>query len=286
MDASEGGGGLSSKARAGVDVADRTSGKDEWEKFACSKKAYEMLSCYQGLLEYYRATGDRRCLEAVIATAKNIVAKEINIVGGAASQELWYHGKAKQTHPYYRMNETCVVTTWLRLCEHLLAETSDPAWADEMERTFYNIYLATLSRDGSTFAQYTGLEGTRSAGLNNCFMEENCCNANGPRGFVSFMRAFLTAKGSAATLNFYETSTASVELPSLKEKVTFEMFTLYPKEGEVRIVNRTAKPLDFTLKLRIPSWAEKTEVKVNGRAGPPSQPNGALGERALPVHRA
>ena len=282
MDAEDGGGGLISKALAGVDVADLTPGADEWEKFACSKKAYEMLSCYQGLLEYYRVTGDRRCLEAVIATAKNVAAEEINIVGGAASQELWYHGKAKQTHPYYRMNETCVVTTWLRLCETLLAITGDSAYADEMERTFYNIYLATLSRDGSTFAQYTGLEGARSAGLNNCFMEENCCNANGPRGFVSFMRAFLMADGDAATLNFYETSTASVELPALKEKVTFETFTLYPKEGAVRIVNRTEKTLDFTLKLRIPAWAEKAEVKVNGRAGSPSQPNGALDERALP----
>ena len=260
MDAEDGGGGLISKALAGVDVADRTPGKNEWEKFACSKKAYEMLSCYQGLLEYYRVTSERsrgtrdpteydsrRCLDAAVATAKNIIDKEINIVGGAASQELWYHGKSKQTHPYYRMNETCVVTTWLRFCETLLEITGDPIYADEMERTFYNIYLATLSRDGSTFAQYTGLEGTRSAGLNNCFMEENCCNANGPRGFVSFMHAFLTAKDSVATLNFYETSSASVELPSLKEKVTFEMFTLYPKEGEVRIVNRTAKPLELTI---------------------------------------
>ena len=264
MEAEEGGGGLISKALAGVDVADRTPGRDEWEKFACSKKAYEMLSCYQGVLDYHLATGDKRCLDAVVATAKNVIATELNIVGGAASQELWYHGKGRQTHPYYRMNETCVVTTWLRLCESLLAATGDPSWADEMERTFYNIYLATLSRDGSTFAQYTGLEGTRSAGLNNCFMEENCCNANGPRGFVSFLRAFLMAEGDTAMLNFYETSTASVDLPALKEKVTFETFTLYPKEDAVRIVNRTAKPLDFTLKLRIPAWSEKTEVKVNG----------------------
>ena len=282
MDAPEGGGCLISKALSGVDVADRTSGKDEWEKFACSKKAYEMLSCYQGLLGYYRVTSERsrgtrdptehdprRCLDAAVATAKSIIDKEINIVGGAASQELWYHGKSKQTHPYYRMNETCVVTTWLRFCETLLEITGDPIYADEMERTFYNIYLATLSRDGSTFAQYTGLEGTRSAGLNNCFMEENCCNANGPRGFVSFMRAFLTARGDAAELNFYETATASVMIPALKEKVTFEVFTLYPKEGEVRIVNRTAKPLDFTLKLRIPAWSAKTEVKVNGEAASP-----------------
>ena len=282
MDAEDGGGGLISKALAGVGVADFTPGAEEWEKFACSKKAYEMLSCYQGLLEYYRVTGERRCLDAAVATAKNVIAKELNIVGGAASQELWYHGKVKQTHPYYRMNETCVVTTWLRLCEHLLAETGDPSWADEMERTFYNVYLATLSRDGSVFAQYTGLEGTRSAGLNNCFMEENCCNANGPRGFVSFMRALAMADKDAVSVNLYETSTVSVELPALKERVTFEMFTLYPKEGEVLIVNRTVKPLDFALKLRIPSWAEKVEVKVNDRAGSTSQPNGALGERALP----
>ena len=267
MDAEEGCGGLISKALSGVDVADRTPGADAWEKFACSKKAYEMLSCYQGLLEYHKTTGDKRCLEAAVATARNIIDKEINIVGGAASQELWYHGKSKQTHPYYRMNETCVVTTWLRFCETLLALTGDPAYADEMERTFYNIYLATLSRDGSTFAQYTGLEGTRSAGLNNCFMEENCCNANGPRGFVAFMRTLLMAEGDAALLNFYETSTASVELPALKEKVTIETFTLYPKEGSVRIVNRTAKPLDFTLKLRIPSWVTRTEVKIQGGGG-------------------
>ena len=278
MDAEEGGGGLVSKALAGVDVANRTSGKDEWEKFACSKKAYEMLSCYQGLLEYYKIA--KLCkhenaqytvppaediLKAVVLTAKNVIAAELNIVGGAASQELWYHGKGKQTHPYYRMNETCVITTWMRLCESLLTVTGDPSWADELERTFYNIYLATLSRDGSTFAQYTGLEGTRSAGLNNCFMEEKCCNANGPRGFVSFLRALVTADKDAAMINLYETSTASVEIPALKEKVTFETFTLYPKENGVRIVNRTTKPLDFTLKLRIPAWSVKTEVKVNGK---------------------
>ena len=266
MDAEEGGGGLIAKALADVNVADRTPGKDEWEKFACSRKAYEMLSCYQGLLEYYCATGDKRCLDAVIATAKNVIATELNIVGGAASQELWYHGKGKQSHPYYRMNETCVITTWMRLCESLLAVTGDSSWADELERTFYNIYLATLSRDGSTFAQYTGLEGTRSAGLNNCYMEENCCNANGPRGFVSFMRALVTADKDAARVNLYETSTSSVEIPALKEKVTLETFTLYPKENRVRLVNRTEKPLDFVLKLRIPSWSAKTEVKVNGES--------------------
>ena len=287
MDAEDGCGGLISKALAGVDVADRTPGADEWEKFACSKKAYEMLSCYQGLLEYHMATGDRRCLDAAVATARNVIDKELNIVGGAASQELWYHGRAKQTHPYYRMNETCVVTTWLRLCETLLSLTGDPAYADEMERTFYNVYLAALSRDCSTFAQYTGLEGARSAGLNNCFMEENCCNANGPRGFVAFMRALLTADGDAATLNFYETSTASAELPALKERVTFETFSLYPKEGGVRIVNRTAKPLDFALRLRIPSWADKAEVKVNGAAADGAAPGSyfVLRRRWMPGDR-
>ena len=89
-------------ARCGTASKTSYGGWDVW----CQK--YTLL----GLLYAEESFGDRRCLDAVVTTAKNVIDDEINIVGGAASQELWYHGKVRQTHPYYRMNETCVVTTW------------------------------------------------------------------------------------------------------------------------------------------------------------------------------
>ncbi|MBR4171635.1 MAG: glycoside hydrolase family 127 protein [Kiritimatiellae bacterium] len=252
-------------ALEGVAVGDRPKEGDVWWGWLNGRKAYEMMSCYQGLLEYYEATGDKRCLDAAVATAKSIVETEVNITGGAAAHECWYHGKARQVQPFSKTMETCVLTTWLRFCEKLLSVTGDLKYADEIEKTFYNSFLATLNRDGSIFSQYLLLSGFRSPGEDHCKMLTNCCNANGPRGFLVFVRSLLMANGDTAILNLYSSSRASVTLPKLNEKVTFETYTLYPKEGAVTIWNRTEKPLEFTLKLRIPAWAPSASAKVNGQ---------------------
>ena len=228
-------------------------------------KAYEMMSCYQGLIEYYEATGRKDLLEAAVKTCDQIIRDEINIAGGSASSEAWFHGAQKQHLPYMHLQETCVVTTWMRFVEKLLQVTEDPKYADELEKAFYNIYLASLNRDATEFAAYTPLNGYRSRGHHHCAMHTNCCNANGPRGFLAFLRALFQTDGEAAIFNFYASSSESVYLPKLKEKVAFDIYTIYPAEGNVRIVNHTVKQMPFTVKLRIPAWSAKTVVKVNGK---------------------
>ena len=252
-------------ALKGVPVADRTPwATGGYEGQNMGHKAYEMMSCYQGLVEYGLATGERKYVDAAVATAKSIIATELNICGGASSIEHWYRGTVNQVHPFCRQNETCVITTWMRLCAKLLEVTGEPLFADQLEKTFYNAYLASLNRDNSFFATYTPLAGFRSRGQYHCKMHTNCCNANGPRGFVSYLESFLQADGDAAILNLYASSTASVKLPANGERVTLETFTLYPAEGRVEIRNRTAKPLEFALRIRIPAWSAKTDVSLNG----------------------
>ena len=228
-------------------------------------KAYEMMSCYQGLLEYYEATGRKDCLEAAVKTGASIIRDEVNVAGGAASGEHWFHGSVFQHLPYKHLQETCVTTTWMRFCEKLLAITGESRWADEIEKTFYNAFLASMRKDGGAFAAYTPLNGSRLYGHDHCFMHTDCCNANGPRGFLVFLRGFLMAEDKAAVMNFYASGRSVATLPGLGEKVVFDQYTHYPRTGNVKIWNRTAKPLDFTLKLRIPSWSDRTSVKVNGQ---------------------
>ena len=253
-------------ALAGVDVADRTPwAGDGYEGQNRGHKAYEMMSCYQGLVEYGLATGERKYIEAAEKTARNIAATEVNVCGGSASIEHWYRGAKNQVYPFCRQQETCVLTTWIRLCAKLLEVTGDPFFADQLEKTFYNAYLASLNRENSFFATYTPLAGYRSRGQYHCKMHTNCCNENGPRGFVSFLESALQAEGASAAMNLYASSTMSVVLPATGEKVTFETFTLYPVENRVEIWNRTAKTGTFALKLRIPSWSAKTAVSLNGK---------------------
>lgn len=253
---------LVSSALAGVPVAKRPTGDPLWYKGGL--KAYEMMSCYQGLLEYYEATGDRRYLDAARMTAEDIAATEMNICGGMASEELWYGGASRQTELWPDIQETCVSTTWMRLCQKLLALTGDPKWADFIERTFHNAYLAALSADGRVFATYTPLAGMREEGHDQCWMTANCCNANGPRGFLVFMESMLMPEQAAIAVNQYAAATATVPFADAPEKAArFEIYTHYPLSNRVRIRYDGEDEHDFTLKLRVPSWADNTKFVLS-----------------------
>ncbi|MBQ0033387.1 MAG: glycoside hydrolase family 127 protein, partial [bacterium] len=258
-------------ALKGVSVADRNGygNKPESHGGYVMKhnrwKSYEMMSCYQGILDYVeevqsskfkvQSAEELQSLKiAAVKTAEDIVKEEINLAGGCACSEAWFHGARKQHLPYVRLQETCVTTTWMRFCEKILSVTDDPKWADQIERTFYNAYLGAMKQDGSEFAGYTPLTGNRYHGQHHCYMHTDCCTANGPRGFLCFLREFYRKNGDAATFNFY--GSALVD--------GFDMYSLYPRQDWARIVSHTTGPLK--LRLRIPAWSEKTMVKLNGKA--------------------
>ncbi len=257
---------LVSKALSGVPVAERFPHPDPWWSWKNGIKAYEMMSCYQGLLELYLVTGHAPYLQAAEATAQSIIRDEINAAGSGAAFECWYHGRRFETAPAYHMMETCVTTTWMRFCETLLRVTGKALYADQLEKTAYNAYLAALARDGSTFSKYCPLGGTRSRGDNQCGMAINCCVANGPRGFVAIAETLLMADADSLLVNFYHASKASVAIPGAKTRVTVEQETDYPESGRVVLRVTPAQEAAFTLKLRIPAWSAQTSASVNGAA--------------------
>ena len=254
-------------AQKGVPVAERSArpkGDSIWGGVRTNRgKAYEMMSCYQGLIEYWEVTGRKDLLDAAIASARQIAAEEINLAGSGASYEHWYHGAKHQHEPFPHTQETCVTITWMRLCEKLLAVTGDSFWADQFEKTFYNAYLAALGLDGRLFAVYTPLDGTRSEGQIHCRMHTNCCNANGPRGFLSFLRSLVQAKGDDVFFNYFVSSRAAVMVPALGKKVLFETHTMYPKRGDVDIRVRISEPMKFRLMVRIPESVTVESLAVN-----------------------
>ena len=257
-------------ALKGISVADRNGYGNKPETHGGyvmkhnRRKSYEMMSCYQGLLEYYEVTGQKDLLEASVKTAEDIVKEEINLAGGCASSEIWFHGARKQHLPYIHLQETCVTTTWMRFCEKLLELTGDSKWADQIERTFYNVYLGALHPSGNEFAAYTPLSGNRYHGHHHCYMHANCCSSNGPRGFLCFLKEFFRVKDDVPVFNFYSSALVEGRLSNGK-KVAFDMYSLYPRENTVRIVSHTEGVGELPLKVRIPAWSAKTAVRVAGK---------------------
>lgn len=256
---------LITKALNNVPVNERFPAPEKWWSWENGQKAYEMMSCYDGLLELYKVTKKPQYLEAVIMTAENIMTTEINIAGSGSAFECWYGTVENQTRPTYHTMETCVTITWMNLCNKLLELTNESKYADEIEKSFYNALMASMKFDATEIAKYSPLEGTRQAGEEQCGMHINCCNANGPRGFAMIPDFGIKTQGNNLFINYFGASEAVVQLSS-KNKINIHQSTTYPESGKIEIKVIPEEKMEFTLNLRIPSWSNETIVKVNGRA--------------------
>lgn len=254
---------LISKAASGVNVADRFPFPKSWWSWDNGQKAYEMMSCYEGLLELYRITGEPSYLKSAELAVQNIIDTEINVAGSGTAFECFYHGGQRQTEPTYHTMETCVTFTWIKLCNNLLRLSANPMYADQIEKTVYNALLASMKFDGSQIAKYSPLEGMRHEGEEQCGMHINCCNANGPRAFALLPKLALMTSGNEIFVNLYSQSTASVLL-NKKNKVTILQTTTYPESDQIEITVQPERSGTFTIGLRIPEWSSKTLVLVNG----------------------
>jgi hypothetical protein len=231
-----------------------------------ARKAYEMMSCFEGVCEMYRITGRRELLDAAIGFAESIRSHERMISGSGSNQELWCDGVRCQTETLEQPMETCVTVTWMNLCDQLLRLTGDSRWADEIEISLYNALVSAMTPDGRWWAYFSPLAGQRvPSHFQHADVGLSCCVANGPRGLLLPPRmAVMTGRGGI-TVNLYGAGSASVPLDDGTE-VQIQFETDYPRGDAVRMRIRPERPTSFPLHLRIPSWSTRTELSVNGVA--------------------
>lgn len=252
-------------SKASVDVASRfpNPGSEKWFGPLQGQKAYEMMSCYEGLLELYRITGNPVYRNAVEKTWQNILDTEINAAGSGSAIECWFGGKQVQANAIYKYQETCVTVTWIKLSQQLLRLTGESKYGDAIEIAYYNALLGAMSPDGRHWAQYTPLTGRRMEGEEHCNMGLNCCIASGPRGLFTLPHTTLMKAKNGVSLNFFVDGIYESTTPK-KQKVTLIQETSYPKNGNVVAKINIAKPESFELAIRIPGWSAATTLKVNG----------------------
>ena len=142
--------------------------------------------------------------------------------------------------------------------------TKQSKYADWMEVSVYNALLGALKADGSDFAKYSPLEGSRFRGEGQCGMTIHCCSANGPRGFVAIPESIVMRDTNALFVNLYMPSTVETMIPASDRKVTLIQQTSYPESGGVKMTVEVDSEQEFALNLRIPEWSRQTEIKVNG----------------------
>ncbi|WP_423128734.1 beta-L-arabinofuranosidase domain-containing protein [Gaoshiqia sp. Z1-71] len=241
-------------------------------------KAYEMMSLFEGLTEYYRVTGNNRWKQAFMNLYHSILEKEITIIGnGGGDQpyhpavygEAWDNTALEQTNPdIQRMMETCVGVTWLKLCSQILRLTGDPMAADMIEKYTYNGLLGAMKPEGDGFSYVNLLNGvkTNTVGWGGIVdsVYVTCCNLNGPMGLAYLPYVAVMNSASGPVVNLYNAGTAMASTPK-GNPVALNIVTDYPLSGSVMINVAPKSPENFSVSLRIPTWSETTLLKVNGK---------------------
>ena len=251
-------------SKADVDVAKRFPKTNNWFSWDQGQKAYEMMSCYEGLLELYRLTGKSEYKEAVEQTWENIRQTEINITGSGASVECWFGGRNLQIIPVEHYQETCVTATWIKLSQQLLKLTGDAKYADAIEQSFYNALLGAMAPDGSNWAKYSPLAGERLQGSEQCGMGLNCCVASGPRGLFTLPLTAIMSDNKGVQINFFVSGTYHLQTPGTQLIEVIQQ-TDYPVSGNVSLEFSLPKNEDLSVRIRIPAWSLQSVLTVNGQ---------------------
>lgn len=259
-------------------------------------KAYEMTSCFEGLIEYYRIVGNERHKTAVINYAKRVLETDFTVIGSAGcTHELFDHSTVRQANTTNGkiVQETCVTVTLMKFFYQVHLITGDPVYADAFETSLYNAYLGAvntekvvepvIARDHPTWAleplpfdSYSPLAaGTRGNGIGGLrLMSDNhyygCCACIGPAGLGLVPKMQLLTCESGIVLNLYINGKIETATPK-GTPVSVSIDTKYPKCGKVKITLCPEKSEKFSLLLRNPAWSKTTAVKVNGETAEVSE---------------
>ena len=237
-------------------------------------KAYEMISNFEGLLEYYRVTSEEKWKIACINLAEKIAETDVTVIGcSGCTHELFDHSAVRQFDAEEKgiMQETCVTVTWMKFCWQMLCLTGESKWADRMEWSLYNALLGAVNTDvkeGLPFDSYSPLlPGTRGRVTGGFQKMENdryygCCACIGAAGLGlgGIAQAVCAQKGTY--VNFYMPGTISTLTPQGQDFV-LETKTSYPLDGQINMTVSLHHTEMFTIGLRIPVWSKASRVYVN-----------------------
>jgi len=224
-------------------------------------KAYEMMSCLEGVLDYADWTHDARLVEAVARIAEKLVAHEANPFGSVGYFDHFSNARACPN----ATTELCDVIHWMRLCRDLFLATREAKHLDRFEDGFLNGFLPGIFRDGKWAAHGTRSHGHRqfTAPHQVGMKYHHCCVDNACRTWYNVFEtaAALDDRDGTLYVNLY--FNGDFDVSNGKELVNFRVLAKdYPFcDKVVMLVN---SQVDRPLKFRAPETL--ADFKVNGVA--------------------
>lgn len=207
-----------------------------------------------GALELYKAGKGERYL-AIAQNFWNMVTEaHTYTIGGTGETEMFRAPGHLADYLTDKCAESCASYNMLRLTSGLFCLRPAGAMMDYYENTLYNHLLSSMSRvsDGGT----TYFMPLRPGGHKEFGTDENtCCHGTGLESRFRYMSDIYMGGGDALYINLY--------IPSELRANGIYADQTAGEGGSIRFVLESERELDTAF--RVPGWAEKFSVTVNGK---------------------
>jgi DUF1680 family protein len=235
-----------------------------------------LITSFEAYLDHYRATGDRRYLDAMLG-AWDLIHDNWEHVGGsmAICESQWSVASGKRVlpangdHPprsYFltprgHTGETCGSVFWIKFNQrfHQL-DPEQEKYTAEIEKSIYNVCLANQT-DSGRIRYHAVMQGKKESPEHD---DNTCCEGQGTRLYGSLPEYIYSIARDGLYVNLYEPSTIRWSLAGKPAALTIE--SRFPWQPQVTVKVAVSAPAPMKLRIRVPSWAAKDmPLAVNGR---------------------
>ncbi len=233
--------------------------------------AVRALYLAAGVTDVYLETGDRELLAVMEDQWRDMTSAKTYITGGlGAHHQDEAFGDPFELPPDRCYGETCAAIASIMWNWRMLLATGDGRYADLLERTLYNGFLAGLALDGSGFSYVNPLQ-VRSehrdpverGARRQPWYDVACCPPNAMRLLASLQHYIATVREADLQIHQYMPARLGVDAAD-GGRLEVEMSTEYPWGDSVRLRIAQTPADPWSLSLRTPAWATDASVFVAG----------------------
>jgi DUF1680 family protein len=235
------------------------------EERAIWQYPYDRPHCYlitalEAYMDLYRATGERRYLDAV-SGGWDLYHDKWEHVGGTIAICEWdvYRPRSYRLHAH--TGELCGSVFWAFLNQRMHSlDPQQEKYVNEIEKSIYNAALA--NQVGTQGIRYhTNLIGWKDP--IKAIPVNTCCAGQGTRLLAALPEFIYSLAADGLFVNLFEASTIAWRHGGRPMKL--RMATRFPFGPEVELKLSVARPVHARIHLRVPAWAAKEmPILVNG----------------------
>jgi DUF1680 family protein len=238
--------------------------------------AYSHVNAFSSAMQAYITLGSEKHLRAAKNGFDMLQTTQSFATGGWGPDEAFGEPQRGQlgdslasTHASFET--PCGAYGHFKITRYLLRATKDPRYGDSMERVLYNTILGAwpIQADGTSF-YYSDYNKTGKK----IWYEQKwpCCSGTFPQLAADYHISTYLRSGDGVYVNLFTPS--RVQWNDAGGRYALKQETKYPFDNKIQIQASGSQPKDYTIYVRIPSWAAPEPLlSVNGnRVSDPVQP--------------